>query len=114
MGMRMTGRFPKFLKAAAVTRVLVEAELGRVAGQIVEDAKKRVPVRSGRLRDSIKAAPVAEGIEVGPTAFYAALVEFGTAKVPPRPYMMPAAEKVQPEFIKTVQKIGEQALKDAP
>jgi HK97 gp10 family phage protein len=111
--MKMTGSFPKFLKAAVVTRALIDVELGRVAEQVVEDAKSRVPVRSGRLRDSIKAAPVFGGIEVGPSAFYAALVEFGTAKVPPRPYMMPAAEKVQPEFIKAVQKIGEQALKDA-
>lgn len=114
MGMNMHGKFPHFLKAAAATRARIDAELGAVAAKVVEDAKSRVPVRTGHLRDSIQATPVPGGFEVGPTKFYAALVEFGTATVPPRPYMMPAAEAAQTEFIKAVQEIGEKALREAP
>lgn len=54
-------------------------------------AKSRVPVETGRLRDSINADSVAGGAAVY-AEWYWFLVEFGTSNAAAHPYMIPALE----------------------
>lgn len=45
--------------------------------------------------------------ETGFTAEYAAALEFGTAKIEPRPYLRPAVEAVRDAFIRAIKRIVE-------
>lgn len=69
--------------------------LGATARAIETQAKQRVPVDSGALRDSIRAEQQSPGHwQVGAgdnEAWYAGLVEYGTRRTPARPYLTPAA-----------------------
>jgi HK97 gp10 family phage protein len=78
------------------------------AALIQREAKQNSPFKTGFLRNSItretrRHAHGAEA-EVGPEAFYGAFLENGTEFMDPRPYLMPAALTVEPQF--------EQALGD--
>ena len=70
---------------------------------VLLDAKRRCPVATGRLRDSIvlrasprrRAGVIALEIRTGPGQFegetyYGGMVEYGTSKMPARPFMRPA------------------------
>lgn len=72
------------------------------AREVYIDAKTKVPVRTGRLRDSITLIAespfqyiVKAGSDTKTGAYYAPYVEFGTRKMAPRPFMRPAAEKAR-------------------
>lgn len=126
---RALGLLPK-----ATARNVLKRTLDKAAQPIVEAAKAEVPVKSGALRDSIKASPRVKNqvgrseysaamraglgksaaraaliaarrankgqgsfaeVFVGPArgkgvVRYAHLIEFGSARLPPRPFMRPA------------------------
>ena len=86
-------------KAAQAVRT--EAITGTGGGQ-------RVPVKTGNLKNSIQVASyVQDGIavaEVGPNAFYAPYVEYGTFKMEARPFMEPAVKYVQFNIIPLLEK----------
>ena len=74
--------------------------------KIVERAKEIVPVRTGRLRNSIYWRKTGFlGFEVGATMSYAGFVEFGTRCMRARPYLRPAMQEKLPGI--------REALKDA-
>lgn len=63
-------------------------------------AKQNVPVDTGYLKSTIG---VSMGVDdliavVGASANYAHFVEYGTAKMAPRPFLGPAFEAVRPAF----------------
>lgn len=68
----------------------------RIAETIAERARRIVVVRTGNLRDSIRATD--KGVEV--TADYAAAVELGTATRAARPYMRPSIEQFNQQDLK--------------
>ena len=82
----------------------------RRAAEMVEDgARDRAPVETGTLRDSIRSEKQSDAAyAVMASAFYAHMVENGTIKTPPRPFLMPAAEAVRDNIDELVR----QALKD--
>lgn len=92
----MEGRLTAALRAGAE---LVEAE-----------AKARVPVASGDLRNSIHVEQDGDDIRViagDDSVFYGHLVEFGTSHTPARPYLIPALESRRGE----IEQIASRALK---
>jgi len=52
--------------------------LDRLADRLAEEMRERAPVRTGRLRDSIRVVRIGQVRFVGPTVSYAPYVEFGT------------------------------------
>ena len=82
---------------------------------IRDDAKRRVPVDSGQLRDSIVVArtfrqrgrrvrlrgAVVIGIKGG-ARFYAHLIEFGTSRRAAEPFMRPALDAMAPKALKAM------------
>lgn len=62
------------------------AEVGKVGE---EQAKRVVPVKTGRLQGSIKAQASGMTLTLGGYTNYAAFVELGTSRMPARPYIMP-------------------------
>jgi HK97 gp10 family phage protein len=90
------------------TRAALEDAMLESADRIVAGARLRVPVESGKVRDSIKRSEVREGKrgglyvaitagdsstltdEKGKRYQVARLLEFGTMAMPAQPYMLPA------------------------
>ncbi len=78
---------------------------GRV---IVKDAKQRVPVDSGTLKKSIVVVTgrSKEGalmfVTTKSSAFYSHLIEFGTSKMRPQPFLRPAFDNTQEEVIQAI------------
>lgn len=60
------------------------------AEQVKNSAKSLCPVDTGRLRDSISVNAEGSTAVVSANTDYAAYVEFGTSKMPPQPYLVPA------------------------
>lgn len=87
-----------FLRLKQINEGLDE-ELEKMALEIEAEAKKRCPVRTGRLRASIHTGRISEKVYyVGTNVEYAPFVEFGTRKMAARPYLRPAAKKVVNEY----------------
>ncbi len=59
-------------------------------GKVVADAKSVVPVRTGTLQRSIAFWGGEAEYVVGSRVDYAPLVEFGTSRMAPRPFLGPA------------------------
>lgn len=73
---------------------LLEAvtELGE---RIADGARGRVPVATGALRDAIHVRVRGQDVAVvagDSTAYYGHMVENGTVKMPPHPFLVPAYE----------------------
>lgn len=107
-GLKELDRALSQLPKATAKNVLRRTAI-RALAPVIADAKLRVPVDEGDLRDSLKVAgklskrqqrknakAVAEGkaavqLYAGPAALpHAHLVEFGTSHMPPQPFMRPA------------------------
>lgn len=100
-------------RAAGQVSLEARSAAFKTARKIVRTAKRRVPVRTGRLRSSIAVSPDTEAGRAGvsiagvvASAPYAGFVEFGTSRMRPRPYLRPAFEKHRPEFIEELSDIG--------
>lgn len=92
-------RLPAIAKQAAQ----ISADVIRATVADIEaEAKARVPVDTGALRDSIKGRVVNQNageVTAGGSAVdYAGYVEEGTRFMPAQPYMHPAADAAFPRF----------------
>lgn len=71
----------------------------RLAAEAIEvGAKSRVPVDSGDLRNSIHTERIDDGYAVvagDSDVFYGHIVEHGSTRTAPRPFLIPAAEAVR-------------------
>jgi HK97 gp10 family phage protein len=71
-------------------------QLARGAAAVAADAKAFAPVRTGTLRAGIRATGSglrhAAGV-TGPATAYAHFVEYGTSRMPARPFMRAAAQR---------------------
>lgn len=75
---------------------------------VAEDARKRAPVRSGRLRDSIVGRTVQTGGRVrigfggGPASLYAGPIHFGwpARRIRPQPFVYDALDPKRPDLVR--------------
>lgn len=110
------GQLPKATGKAVLRRTAI-----RALAPVIAEAKRRVPVDEGDLRDSLKITTklskrqqrlhnkaIAAGkatvqLFAGPAALpHAHLVEFGTANMSPQPYMRPAWDTKKDEVLELV------------
>jgi HK97 gp10 family phage protein len=86
-------------RALDALRAASERNLTDLADVVEQEAKQRVPVRTGRLKRSFKRKTRrtldTTTIDVINDAPYAALVEFGTSRTQPQPYMRPAQDQAR-------------------
>ncbi len=100
---------------ANAVRHNLTAALVLEAEALQTEAKRRCPVDTGTLRDSIHAAVQARGegaqATIGSGLEYAAAVELGTLKRLPRPYLAPAFRARRSALIGRVRQAVRHALK---
>lgn len=81
---------------AAALPALVDEGVEQTAEHVAQYARVRVPVDEGDLRDAIhveRQARAAHRVVAGDTdAFYGHMVEHGTTRLPPRPFLVPAVD----------------------
>lgn len=86
--MRITSYKDKCLKEA---EQILDGQIKEMANDVVEIARTQVPVKSGKLRDSIHVEKSGNHeYAVGSDLDYALSVEVGTRNKRPRPYLVPA------------------------
>ena len=91
------------------------AQAVRLVGSKIErDAKIAAPVDTGYLRSSISTtvtgnANTSQAV-VSAGANYASYVEFGTSRMSPQPYMIPAFQRNKQPFIQALQQLGDGAV----
>lgn len=88
-----------FARIARDLRPALQAVVAETAVNVSGDAKQRAPVRTGNLRRSIITrhhggllSIVSSDVEYGP------YVEYGTSKMPARPFLLPALEANRARF----------------
>lgn len=103
-------------RVAGEISLAARAVTSRYTDLIVKEAKRLVPVDTGRLRDSITADTQGEASRTVATgdivadAPYAGFVEFGTVRMAPQPYMRPALAKYRRDFKNDLEKAGADVL----
>jgi HK97 gp10 family phage protein len=88
----LKSRFPQIIVSLDPR---AEAAIGLGVQAIAAEAKARVPVESGALRDAIHVERDEDGWNIiagDDEAFYGHIVEHGSVSTPPRPFLVPAAE----------------------
>lgn len=76
--------------------IIIGEAVERGAETVKADARQRVPVQSGKLRDAIHVEPEDDGTYVvagDEDVWYGHLVEHGTSHTAPRPFLVPALEE---------------------
>jgi HK97 gp10 family phage protein len=86
------------LKIQAATAAAGKVAEERGAEEVLQAAKAKVPVATGRLSDSLRVRREADDVFVGTDVEYAAFVEFGTHDAPAQPFLRPAADSAKPAF----------------
>ena len=84
------------------------------AKAMAETMRQLAPVASGRLQKSIEATAIGGGrlglgdleAEVGPTAFYGHIVERGSVRTSPRPFVEPAADIHSAAFAAALERVA--------
>ena len=80
-------------------RQAVQEQVNKSALNIQREAKKRCPVDTGALRNSITVDFYGiMSAEIGPHMPYAPYVEYGTRKMRAQPFLFPAFEEERPKF----------------
>jgi HK97 gp10 family phage protein len=109
MGLDTTGlrTLAADLGKASARVIPAASRVVRKSGNDIEaDAKAYCPVDTGNLRGSISADYGVLSAEIGPTAEYGIWVEGGTARMAPQPYMGPAFDRREPEFVAAIAALG--------
>ncbi|MFA5363695.1 MAG: HK97-gp10 family putative phage morphogenesis protein [Candidatus Bathyarchaeia archaeon] len=91
----------------------VQRQLREWAEAVKVSAEKRVPVRTGNLRNSIYAKVTDWVAEVGADATYAVAVEFGTRYMRARPFLFPSVQEALPQLESVISQAIESAKREA-
>lgn len=99
-------RFPEVQRKAPEK---AKATVKKATYELEARAKGKAPVDTGALRNSIASTFENDGFTgiIGPSVHYAIYQELGTYKMPPHPFMGPAAEEVAPIFQREMQRLVE-------
>lgn len=97
-------------KGAAKVEGLATKVVAKVALDIEASAKAGAPVDTGFLKNSISSDINGLSAEVGPTASYSMFLEYGTSRMAPQPFMGPAVDANEPNFVSAMGQVGEKIL----
>lgn len=94
-------QFDRFPEIAAAMQDLAAAVVRNASFDVEGQAKNRVPVDTGALKNLISTEFEDDGLTgiIASGMEYATFVEYGTKRMSAQPYMTPAAEAVAPAYI---------------
>lgn len=96
----------------AKVRKAVQEQVSKSALNIQREAKRRCPVDTGALRNSITVDFYGVmSAQIGPHMPYAPYVEYGTKKMEAQPFLFPAFEQERPNFEKGLTEAVKEATK---
>lgn len=102
----------RFSRAAGAIDDAVDAGAAFAAALVKARARDLVPVRTGRLRDSIEIERERRAVyAVRAGAPYAGFVEFGTSRMDARPFMRPAVRDTRATALAELSKRAGLALR---
>jgi len=78
--------------------------------KVVFDAQSIVPIRTGTLQRSIMFQGSEGEYQVGSQVYYAPFVEYGTSRMAPRPFLIPAIQQNLPFLQDTLNDLAEKWL----
>lgn len=78
---------------SAAVKSAVSAALAEMGDNVCATAKANCPVRTGRLRRSLRVDPGEGCVYVGTDVYYGKYVELGTCRMRAQPYLMPALQE---------------------
>jgi HK97 gp10 family phage protein len=84
----------------------MDIEIATTGLEIETDAKRNVPVKTGRLKGSINSRVENDAMKIGAYVDYASFIEFGTTKQRAQPFLYPA-------FLKNTKDLESRLLKIA-
>ncbi len=97
----------------ALTLELTPQVLDFYADVIVHNARQFVPKRTWATHDSINKEPgvyqVGKNnfvVDMGPTTFYSRFLEWGTVNMIARPFMVPAIDMAEPDYLRAMKDIA--------
>jgi len=100
----------RYSKSTRKRKKKVAKQISESALNIQREAKRRCPVDTGALRNSITVDFYGDmSAQIGPHMPYAQYVEFGTRKMRAQPYLFPAYEEEKPRLMEGIEK----AIKEA-
>ena len=76
-------------------KTLYERTIAYAADRMEIEAKAKVPVRTGRLQNSIRQWVIPDGRAMGPNTPYDIYVEFGTSRMKAQPYIRPSIDNTK-------------------
>jgi HK97 gp10 family phage protein len=91
-----------------IPQIIVEIDIriaeviDRGTDQVERDAKARVPRKTSKLHDAIHKDPRKDGTYVvggDDEAWYGHLVEYGTVRTTPQPFLVPALEENRQDIV---------------
>lgn len=94
--------------ASVITTRRASQAVRKAAWDIAAIAKAEAPVDTGATRNSIGVDSTSDGLTavVGPTTIYAPYLELGTRRMRARPFMGPAADRIEPGFVSAIEGLG--------
>jgi HK97 gp10 family phage protein len=100
-------QFDRFPEIAAAMPDRASAVVRKASFDVEGQAKNRVPVDTGALKNSISTEFENGGLTgiIAPHTDYATFVEYGTKRMSAQPYMTPAAEAVAPAYIEAMKQM---------
>lgn len=104
-----------FRGAARAVDTAMRAQVNKVADEVTRKAQSMVPRHTGALAQSIRAEQVGllEAV-TGPVkkagGWYGHMIEHGTIRVGPRPYMGPAADAAEKRLLRAAGQTVEKLL----
>lgn len=84
----------------------LQDEIARTAEDAADKARQFVPVLTGEVHDSIKATKGGKDGASVEAKFPAAFIEFGTKKMMPQPFMIPAIDMAGEDVIRRIENGG--------
>lgn len=104
----------KLAQLEPTLRRALEREVKVAALNIQNGARRRVAVKTGRLRNSITHEITEGGLNavVGTNVEYGPYIEFGTRRMRARPYLFPAFEEERPRYMERLKRALSKAAGD--
>lgn len=97
-------------KVGPVTVLRARRAMLKTANDIAATAKGLAPVDTGATRNSIGVTDRGTSVEIGPTTDYSPYLEFGTSRMPPRPFMAPALDRHAQAFEQAIDQLASNGL----